>query len=74
LAGIVFLRRDGTRFEGLRRVTAATGATCLMAHLLNGLAHPNCGLDSAISLSESVPCFELDVTDLPAAVEALARM
>jgi hypothetical protein len=74
LAGIVFLRRDGTRFEGLRRITTATGATCLMAHLLNGLAHPNCGLDSAISLSESVPCFELDVTDLPAAVEAVARM
>ena len=74
LAGIVFLRRDGSRFDGLRPISIASGATCLMAHLLNGLAHPNFGLDSAIALSDAVPCFELDVTDLPAAVQAIAEM
>jgi hypothetical protein len=74
LAGIVFLRRDASRFDGLRPISTASGATHLMAHLLNGLAHPNYGLDSAIALSDAVPCFELDVTDLPAAVQAIAEM
>jgi hypothetical protein len=74
LAGLVFLRRDGNRFDGLRPITTASGATCLMAHLLNGMAHPNYGLDSAIALSDRVPCFELDVTDLTAAVQAIAEM
>jgi len=74
LAGMVFLRRDGSRFDGLRPITTASGATHLMAHLLNGLAHPNYGLDSAIALSAAVPCFELDVTNLAAAVQAIAEM
>jgi hypothetical protein len=45
-----------------------------MAHLLNGLAHPHCGLDAAIALSEAVPCFELDTTQISTAVDAIARL
>jgi hypothetical protein len=74
LAAIAFLRRDSARFRGLRALTTASAATCLMAHLLNGLAHPNCGLDAAIALSHAVPCFELDVTDLPAAVNEISTL
>jgi hypothetical protein len=74
LTAIAFLRRDGTRFRGLRPLTAASAATCLMAHVLNGLAHQHYGLDAAISLSRAVPCFELDVTDLPAAVREIAAL
>ncbi len=74
LAAIVFPRRDDTRFAGLRRLSNASGAVGLVAHLLNGLAHPGYGLDAAISLSASVPCFELDVTDLPAAAKTIASL
>lgn len=72
LAALVFPLRNGTRFEGLRPLTTASGATRLMAHLLNGLSHPGYGLDTAISLSRAVPSFEVDLTDLPAAVDAIA--
>jgi hypothetical protein len=72
LAALVFPRRSGGRFDGLRPLTAASAATRLMSHLLNGLAHPNYGLDAAIAVSGTVPCFELDITELPAAVEAIA--
>ena len=74
LRAIVFPRRDATRFRGLRPVTTASAATSLMAHLLNGLAHRHYGLDAAITLSRAVPCFELDVTDLPAAVGEIAAL
>ena len=74
LAAIVFPRRDADRFQGLRPLTNASAATCLMAHLLNGLAHPHYGLDAAISLSQAVPCFEVDLTDLPAAVQSLSAL
>jgi len=74
LKAIAFPRRDATRFRGLRPVTAASATASLMAHLLNGLAHQHCGLDAAIALSRAVPCFELDVTDLPAAVREIAAL
>jgi hypothetical protein len=71
LAGLVFLRRDGMRFEGLQPITAASGAARLIANTLNLLAHPGDGLDTAATLTEAVPCFELDVTDLEAAAITL---
>jgi hypothetical protein len=46
-----------------------------MAHLLKRAGTSNIyGLDAAITLSRAVPCFELDVTDLPAAVGEIAAL
>jgi hypothetical protein len=71
LAGLIFLRRDSERFNGLRRISAASGAARVMANSLNLLAHPSAGLDAAIHLSRTTPCFELDVTDLDLASLAI---
>ena len=43
----------------------------MMANTLNSLAHANVGFDAAVALSQAVPCFELDVGDLPAATTAI---
>jgi hypothetical protein len=64
LAGLVFLRRDDERFHALRPISAATAAARLMANALNPLAHPGDGLDAAVTLSQAVPCYELDILDL----------
>ena len=71
LAAIVFPRRDGSRFPGLRPISAASAATEIVAHTLNGLAHAGYGLDAAIQLSRAVPSFEVDATDLAAAADAI---
>jgi hypothetical protein len=74
LAAIVFLRRAAPAVEGLRTLSTASAATCLMAHVLNGLAHPAYGLDAAIALGRAVPCYELDVTDTASAVRQIAAL
>jgi hypothetical protein len=74
LAALIFLRRDHERFDGLRSISAASGATRLIANALNLMAHPSDGLDAAVALSKAVACFELDVTDLGAASNAIRRV
>ena len=77
LAALVFVRRDEERFQQLRPVSAATAAARLMANALNPLAHPGDGLDVAVTLSQAVPCFELDILDLSRAgreIEGLFSM
>jgi hypothetical protein len=71
LAIYVFLRRDEERFSGLRRITAASATTHLMANALNLLAHPADGLDAAVTLGRAAPAFELDLSDLSAAGAAV---
>jgi hypothetical protein len=72
VAAVVFLQREAVnRLQGLRSITPASAAARLMAHALNARAHPGYGLDSAIALSQAVPSFELDVTDLAAASRAI---
>jgi len=71
LAALIFLRRDKETFGGLRPITAASGATRLIANTLNLLAHPEAGIDAAIVLSQAVSCFEVDGTDLLAACESI---
>ena len=71
LAGLIFLRRDSERFDGLRQISPASGAVRVLANALNLLAHPSAGLDAAIHLSQTTPCFELDVTDLDRASLAI---
>ena len=65
---MVFLRRESAAPAGLRAISAASGAARVMANALNLLAHEAVGLDAAVALSQAVPCFELDVTDLEGAV------
>ena len=74
LGAIVFLHRGDVSPQRFRRLTTASAATCLMAHLLNGLAHDNCGLDAAIALSRAVPCFELDLRDLASAADEIVAL
>jgi hypothetical protein len=74
LAALVFLRRDNERFQGLRPISSASAAARLMSNALNPLAHPGDGLDAAVTLSQAVPSFELDITELSSAgreIEAL---
>jgi hypothetical protein len=42
-----------------------------MSHALNPLAHADGGLDAAVTVARSVPCYELDIHDLPVAVDAV---
>lgn len=74
LGAIAFLHRGDVGPQRFRRLTTASAATCLMAHLLNGLAHDNYGLDAAIALSRAVPCFELDLRDLAAAADDIVAL
>jgi hypothetical protein len=71
LAAVIFLQRDDNHFDGLRRTSSASAVARLMAHTLNALAHPDCGMDAAVALSRAVPCFELDVRDLRSASAAI---
>lgn len=71
LAALVFLTRERDRFAGLRPITAASAVARLMANALNPLAHSGDGLDTAIVLSQTVPAFEVDVSDLQAASAAI---
>lgn len=71
LGALIFLRRDDERFSGLRPISAASGATRLIANTLNLLAHPAVGIDAAVVVSQAVSCFELDATNLTAASESV---
>lgn len=71
LAALIFPQRNEDRFVGLRPMTTASTTARLMAHALNPMAHPACGLDAAVTLARSVPCFELDIHDLPEAADAV---
>ena len=71
LAAVIFLQRDEHRFDGLRPMTSASAVARLMAHALNPLAHPGCGMDAAVALGRALACFELDVRNLQAASGAI---
>lgn len=71
IAAFVFLRRGPEARRASRRITSGAAAAHMVANALNALAHPHAGLDVAASLGRSVPCFELDTTDLGNACEAV---
>lgn len=57
-------------------MSAASTVARLMANALNPLAHPSDGLEAAVIVGESVPGYELDISDLTpasAAVDTLLR-
>lgn len=74
LAALIFLRRDTETFKGLRSISAASGATRLIANALNLLAHPAAGIEAAAAISQAIDCFELDATDLTAASETIRAL
>jgi hypothetical protein len=74
IVAVVFLRREGDLQPALRSMTPASAAARFMAHALNALAHSGHGLDAAVTMSQSVPCFDLDTTNLPAAADAVASL
>jgi hypothetical protein len=74
VGALIFLRRGHERLTGLQPISAASGATQLIANTLNLLAHPAAGIDAAVALSRAVRCFELDTTDLLAASEAVQAL
>ena len=71
LAAVMFLRRDGERFSGLRPLSTASAAAHLLANSLNLLSHSAAGMDAVAAVSGAVSCYELDATDLIAASEAM---
>lgn len=50
----------------LRRMSPAEAGSRLYVVALNALAHPNRGLDAAIRIATSVPCFRISTSVLPA--------
>lgn len=78
LAAMFFIHRRGDAGAKalLREVGSAEAAVRLYANTLNALAHSGDGLDAAVRIVLSVPCYELDSTDLVRvgpAIEALIR-
>jgi len=74
LAALIFLQRHTSRATPVQSISASTAAAHLMSNALNGLAHPDAGLDAAITLARSVPCYELNSSDLRAACLAVRKI
>jgi hypothetical protein len=64
-------RRTASRLEPL---SAAFAVARLLAHSLNSLAHRDKDLDAAMWLSQSLPCFQLDTSNVDAATAAIATL
>jgi hypothetical protein len=71
MAAVFFVRRTARSEAICRPVSAAVAAAHMTASALNPLAHPRGGLDVAMTLGRSCPCFELDSSNLPAACDAV---
>jgi hypothetical protein len=74
LAAFIFLRRVSGAGTCSIRISPAAGAAYLAANALNALAHPNAGLDVAVRLAQSVPCFEMNTSDLRAACDEVSSI
>jgi hypothetical protein len=74
LGAVVFLHRArGTTTESIRPVSAAEAAATLLANALNPLAHRGDGLDPAVAVARSTPCFSLALGDVDATCHLLKR-
>jgi hypothetical protein len=70
IAALAFVRRHGTG-PRLSRLSPARAAAHLLNNALNPSAHPQQGLEAALSLAQSVACYEVDSSDLALACDAL---
>jgi hypothetical protein len=68
LAALFFLHRSATPPPSsdscVLEIGKAEAAALLYANALNPLAHAGHGLDAAIQIAQSVPCYQLDCADL----------
>ncbi len=65
LAAVFFLSyAPGVAEPAVRRISAAEAAARLYANALNPLAHRDDGLDGALRIATTHPCFELTTADL----------
>jgi hypothetical protein len=71
VAAVGFIQRVNAPPPALAWISSARAATRLMASVLNPLAHQGGGLDAALSISQAVPCFELETSDLERACAAM---
>ncbi len=58
--------RPGAGDPAVRAITAGEASARIYANTLNQLAHANAGLDAAVRIAKSIPCFALDSADLSA--------
>lgn len=74
LRGFLFLRREeALDVPRVTRLTPAEAATHLYANALNPLAHADMGLEPAIAIVRSLPCFAVEVASVSATVTAVQR-
>lgn len=74
LRGFLFLQRgEQTEVPRVTRLTPAEAATHLYANALNPLAHSDMGLDAAIAIVRSLPCFVVSVGSVAATVSVVRR-
>jgi hypothetical protein len=74
LGALVFLHRaPGTTADAIRPVSAAEAAATLLANALNPLAHPGDGLDAAVAVAGTTPCFSLRLADVDSTCRLLKR-
>lgn len=65
VGAIFFVRYSASqRLPQVRSLTDAEASAFLYPNLLNALAHESMGMDQAIRLASSVPCYELVSSDL----------
>jgi hypothetical protein len=75
LSAIFFIRRDNVPGgSGGRRLGGAEVAARLYTNTLNALAHPGEGLETAIRIAQRIPGYELDSSDLNAAVVVIREV
>jgi len=67
LVAFIFPKRSSEPPARCRRIGTSAGAAHLLANALNALAHHNDGVDVAVNLACSVPCFQIDIRDLSSA-------
>ncbi len=74
LGGVLLVRFDRTRgAPSLDRMSSGEASAHLYVTILNALAHRNQGLDAAVALAESLPCYALAAGDLRATCALVER-
>ena len=74
LGAVVFVQYDpAASGPAIRRLTAAEAGARLYANALNPLAHEGDGLDGAVRITQTQPCYDLVTADLPATCALLTQ-
>jgi hypothetical protein len=71
VVAFIFPERSSERPAKCQRISPSVAAVHLLANGLNAGAHPNDGLDVAVTLARSAPCFQINIRDLASASEEI---